>query len=124
MRALLRLLFFGQSLLALNIGDLAPPFVAKNQDGQQKSLADYKGKFVLVYFYPKDDTPGCTIEALNFRDKFPKFNEAHAIILGVSTQDEASHKMFKGKHGIPFDLLVDKDGKLAKTFGVGLMPVV
>src|SRR5262249_44093920 len=76
------------------------------------------------YFYPKDDTPGCTKEACNFRDEFSKFKKMGAVVLGVSRQDEKSHQAFKQKYSLPFDLLVDKDGSLAKAYGVTVIPAV
>jgi peroxiredoxin Q/BCP len=108
--------------VALTPGQPAPDFAAKNQDGKVMHLADFKGKPVILYFYPKDDTPGCTKEACNFRDEFSKFKEKGAVVLGVSRQDEQSHQTFKSKYKLPFDLLVDKDGKLAESYGVTMMP--
>jgi peroxiredoxin Q/BCP len=109
---------------ALSPGDPAPAFAAKNQDGKTLRLLDFRGKPVLMFFYPKDDTPGCTKEACSFRDQSSKFTDAGAVVLGVSRQDEASHRAFKSKHKLPFDLLVDADGKLAESFGIGQMPVI
>lgn len=110
--------------IALAPGDAAPDFSAKNQDGKLIRLSELKGKPVLVYFYPKDDTPGCTAQACSLRDEFRKFRAKGAVVLGVSAQDEASHREFKKKHKLPFDLLVDKDGKVAEALGVELMPVI
>jgi len=124
LNTLFRFLFIGQSALALSAGDLAPDFKAKNQDGKVVRLSDFKGKFVLVYFYPKDDTPGCTVEANQLTEQFPQFAKSKAVVLGVSRQDEESHQRFKKKYKIPYDLLVDSDGSLAKSFGVGLVPVI
>ncbi len=111
-------------LLALAPGDLAPSFKAKNQDGKVIKLADFKNKFVLLYFYPMDNTPGCTTEAKNFGTEYAKIKEMNAEVFGVSRQGEKSHKKFKSKYNLPFDLLVDADGSLAKQFGVGIVPVV
>lgn len=118
------ILFFQISALALVAGDPAPDITAKNQQGKPVKLSDYKGKFVLVYFYPKDDTPGCTVQACGLRDNYQKFKDLNVEILGVSRQDEKSHQKFIEKHKLPFDLLVDKDGSIAKAFSVGLIPVV
>jgi peroxiredoxin Q/BCP len=111
-------------LMALVPGEKAPDFQAKNQHGKTIKLSDYKNKFVLIYFYPKDDTPGCTVQAQGLRDKYDEFKKANAVILGVSRQDEKSHKEFIAKYNLPFDLLVDSDGSLAKSLGVGSMPVL
>jgi peroxiredoxin Q/BCP len=109
---------------ALSPGTKAPDFTAKNQDGKAISLADLKGKYVLLYFYPKDDTPGCTKEACSFRDGFELLRKHGAVVLGVSKQDEKSHQEFRAKYKLPFDLLVDNDGKLASAYGIASMPVV
>ncbi len=109
------------ALLGLKAGDVAPPFAAKNQDGKLIQLSDFKGKPVLLYFYPKDDTPGCTREARGFRDEFARFKALGAVILGVSGQDEKSHQQFRAKYQLPFDLLVDGDGQLAKAYDTGTM---
>lgn len=119
-----KLLPFAPLLLAVSAGSPAPDFTAKNQDGKTVRLADFKGKFLLVYFYPKNDTPGCTKEACEFRDRFTEIKKLNGVVLGVSRQDAESHKKFIAKHKLPFDLLVDSDGSLAKSFGVGLMPVL
>lgn len=115
---------FPSAISAAQLPHPAPSFSAKNQDGKVVSLSDFKGKPVLVYFYPKDDTPGCTKEACLLRDYYSQFEKAGASILGVSRQDAKSHQEFRKKHRLPFDLLVDEDGSLAKAFGVGLYPVV
>jgi len=112
------------TLLAVAPGDPAPPISAKNQDGKTIKISDYAGKFILLYFYPKDDTPGCTTEACSLRDNFSKIKEMNTVVLGVSRQDEKSHKEFIAKHKLPFDLLVDTDGAIGKAFGVGTYPVV
>jgi thioredoxin-dependent peroxiredoxin len=83
------------------------------------SLSKFKGKPVLIYFYPKDETPGCTKEACTLRDQYEQFEKLGAIILGVSVQDEKSHQAFIKHDRLPFDLLVDADGKVAKLYGVG-----
>jgi peroxiredoxin Q/BCP len=109
---------------SLEPGQKAPDFSAKNQDGKVVKLSDLKGKPILMYFYPKDDTPGCTKEACNFRDEYSKFKQQGAVILGVSRQDEKSHQAFRSKYSIPFDLLIDADGSLAKAYGVTVVPGV
>jgi peroxiredoxin Q/BCP len=117
-------LLFIPFLLALAPGANAPDFSAKNQDGKTIRLSDFKGKWLLIYFYPKDDTPGCKKEACSFRDEFSKIKKLNVSILGVSRQDEKSHQEFKSKYKLPFDLLVDKDGSLADSFGVGSIPIL
>jgi peroxiredoxin Q/BCP len=109
---------------ALTAGDPAPDFAAANQDGKMIHLSDLAGKTVLIYFYPKDETPGCTTEACSFRDGFSKFKKLGALVYGVSRQDGKSHQEFKQKYHLPFDLLVDTDGSLAKKFGVGEIPLM
>lgn len=117
--------FLSSSLAhALPVGSPMPDVSAKNQNGKMIRLTDYKGKFVLIYFYPKDETPGCTAQACSLRDNFAKIKDANAIIFGASRQDEQSHQKFIAKHKLPFDLLVDSDGSLAKAFGVGTVPVL
>ena len=93
--------------MSLNPGKKAPAFKLKNQDGKNISLKDYKGKNVVLYFYPKDNTSGCTKEACNFRDEFPKFGKLNAVILGVSPDSVESHVKFMEKYNLPFDLLSD-----------------
>src|SRR4051812_23472017 len=92
----------GNPAFALEPGQAAPEFSAKNQDGKTIKLSELKGKPVLMYFYPKDDTPGCTKEACSFRDEYAKFKQKGAVILGVSAQDEASHRKFREKYHLPF----------------------
>lgn len=121
---LLTYLFASYSAQALTRGAPAPDFSAKTQDGVNVQLSQYKGKYVLIYFYPKDDTPGCTQEACTFRDEYTKIRDRNAVILGVSRQDEKSHQAFRAKHHLPFDLLVDSDGAIAKAFEIGTMPVI
>lgn len=111
-------------LLGLSPGDAVPDFSAKNQDGKEIRISDYRGKPVLIYFYPKDDTPGCTKEACSFRDEYAEFKKLGAVIFGVSRQDSKSHRAFKEKHRLPFDLLVDEDGSVAKSLGIGMMPII
>lgn len=101
----------------LEVGAKAPDFTTTDQDGKSISLRDYQGKKVILYFYPKDDTPGCTREACAFRDNFSKFKELNAEILGVSTDDEKSHKKFAQKYHLPFTLLADTDKHIVEAYG-------
>ena len=98
-------------------GDAAPAFDLPDQDGKNHGLADYKGKWVVLYFYPKDDTPGCTQEACTFRDDLHQLTALGAQVLGVSVDDTASHAEFARKYHLPFPLLADKDGKVAGSYG-------
>lgn len=114
----------GLGLMGIAAGTAAPDFSAKNQDGKTIKLSDFKGKFVMMYFYPKDDTPGCTKEACDFRDKYGEIRDLGGVVLGVSRQDAKSHQAFIAKHKLPFDLLIDEKGDIAKLYGVGTMPIV
>lgn len=96
----------------------APDFTLPNETGEVVRLSDYLGKNVVLYFYPKDMTPGCTTEACDFRDVHHDFSELNAVILGVSMDDEIRHMKFIEKHGLPFSLLVDKDHSIAEAYGV------
>jgi len=100
------------------LGEQAPAFTLPDQSGKSVSLADYRGKWVVLYFYPKDGTPGCTTEACEFRDNVFAFREAGATILGISVDDVASHKKFAADHQLPFTLLADSDKKVARDYGV------
>jgi len=103
----------------LQEGQNAPDFSVQDDQGKTVRLKDFQGKKnVVLYFYPKDDTPGCTIEACNFRDDFSKYQSADTQILGVSFDDEASHQSFKKKFNLPFPLLIDQDHKIAQAYGV------
>lgn len=104
--------------MTLAIGTTAPNFTTIDDEGKNVSLSDYKGKVVVLYFYPKDDTPGCTKEAQNFRDKYETYQDKDVVVLGVSMDDEASHKKFKEKYGLPFQLLVDADGAITQAYDV------
>ncbi|HSO39563.1 MAG TPA: peroxiredoxin [Labilithrix sp.] len=106
------------STAGLKEGDLAPDVSMTLQDGRQLKLSSLKGQMAVVYFYPKDQTPGCTVEAENFRDRFDDLKKAGVAVIGVSTQDAASHKAFIEKEKLPFDLAVDEDKAIAKAFGV------
>jgi peroxiredoxin Q/BCP len=107
---------FSQS--KLSVGDKAPDFTAKDQDGKQITLSAYKGKKVILYFYPKDQTPGCTQEACNLRDNMDALTSDGYEVLGVSTDDEASHKEFQQKYNLPFSLVADTDKSINQKYGV------
>jgi thioredoxin-dependent peroxiredoxin len=100
------------------VGSAAPAFTLPNQDGKRVSLADFRGKWVVLYFYPKDGTPGCTTEACEFRDNIFAFREAGAVILGISVDDVESHKEFATEHRLPFTLLADSEKQVARAYGV------
>lgn len=93
----------------LEVGTKAPDFTLLNQDGEEVSLSDYKGKKVILYFYPRDNTPGCTKQACGFAEKYPHFQEWGAVVLGVSKDTVASHKKFEQKYDLPFTLISDPD---------------
>lgn len=101
-----------------SVGEQAPEFELPDQTGQLHSLEDYRDQWVVLYFYPKDETPGCTTEACEFRDNIFAFRKLNAQILGVSLDDVESHKKFSENHGLPFPLLADTDGKAADAYGV------
>jgi peroxiredoxin Q/BCP len=102
----------------LKEGDQAPDFTAKDQDGKIISLSEYKGKNVILYFYPKDDTPGCTAEACSFRDNYQSMLSKGFEVIGVSTDDEKSHKKFETKYSLPFSLIADTDKSINEAYGV------
>jgi peroxiredoxin Q/BCP len=102
----------------LKEGDKAPNFKGKDQNGNVVKLADLKGKRFVLYFYPKDDTPGCTKEACSFRDNFGVFDSKGITVLGVSIDDERSHQKFIAKYELPFDLIADTDKKIVEAYGV------
>ncbi len=102
----------------LAIGDKAPELGIPDQDGKKVSLKDLKGRQVVLYFYPKDDTPGCTKEACDFRDAVSSIKKTGAVVLGVSLDGQTSHQKFIKKHGLPFPLLSDEDKTVAKAYGV------
>ena len=101
----------------LEIGQSAPDFTLENQDGERVSLHDLRGQQVVLYFYPKDNTPGCTNEACSFRDHFAALTERGVVVLGVSPDSVASHRKFADKHGLPFPLLADPDHQVAEAYG-------
>jgi thioredoxin-dependent peroxiredoxin len=100
------------------IGKTAPAFSLPDQDGKMHTLKDYAGKWVLIYFYPKDSTPGCTIEACTIRDQFQDFKKIKAVVLGVSTDSVKSHKRFADAYELPFTLLADEEKKMVTAYGV------
>jgi len=102
----------------LTIGDQAPEFQAVTDTGGAVKLVDFRGRRVVLYFYPKDDTSGCTTQACGFRDHYVEVEERDAVVLGVSPDDEASHRKFKTKYDLPFTLLVDADHAIAEQYGV------
>ena len=104
--------------LKLKAGDVAPDFSVASNGGGKVSLADFKGKPVILYFYPKDDTPGCTKEACAFRDGFAEFEKRGAVVLGVSTDPVKSHDKFAEKFQLPFTLLADEDKRIVTAYGV------
>jgi peroxiredoxin Q/BCP len=115
--------------MTLAVGDEAPDFALPASTGDTVRLSDLtkaQGRTVVVYFYPKDDTPGCTVEACGFRDEYSKFAEAGAEVLGISSDSAASHERFAGKHKLPMRLLSDGDGTVRKLYGVratlGILP--
>jgi peroxiredoxin Q/BCP len=102
----------------LQVGDPAPDFTAVTETGATLRLSDLRGKRVVLYFYPKDDTPGCTTQACGFRDQYPVIEEKNAVVLGVSPDAAKSHKKFKTKYNLPFTLIVDEDHAIAEAYGV------
>ena len=102
----------------LEIGTKAPEFTLPDQNGEMHSLSDYKGQKVILYFYPKDSTPGCTKQACNFGELMPQFREKGAVIIGVSKDSVASHKKFEEKYGLPFTLLSDVEKTVIEAYDV------
>jgi peroxiredoxin Q/BCP len=105
-------------MATLEEGEKAPDFTAKDQNGKTVSLSDFKGKNVILYFYPKDDTPGCTAEACDFRDNYQSMLGQGFEVIGVSTDDEKSHKKFETKYNLPFPLIADTDKSINEAYGV------
>ncbi len=105
-------------MAALKVGSKAPAFKGKDQDGNSISLSDFKGKKLIVFFYPKDNTPGCTAEACSLRDNYALLQKNGFELLGISVDDEKSHQKFITKHSLPFPLLADTDQKVVNAFGV------
>ncbi|MCF0043158.1 thioredoxin-dependent thiol peroxidase [Dyadobacter fanqingshengii] len=104
--------------MGLQVGDPAPAFSAKDQDGKEVKLSDFKGEKLILYFYPKDDTPGCTAQSCNLRDNYDVLLKRGYKVLGVSVDDEKSHRKFIKKYNLPFPLLADTDQKLVNDYGV------
>ena len=104
--------------MAVIIGKPAPEFSLPDETGAVRNLSDYRGNKLILYFYPKDDTPGCTTEACNFRDDYSTYVDANVIILGVSPDSVKSHKKFKDKYQLPFPLLADEKHAVCETYGV------
>ena len=102
----------------VKVGDKAPAFTLKDQEGHPQEVRDYAGQPLVLYFYPKDDTPGCTKEACSFRDALPKFQKSNAAVLGISVLDIASKAKFSAKHELNFPLLADEDHAVAEKYGV------
>lgn len=110
--------FIKQKTMKLKVGDKAPAINAKDQNGNEISLAQFKGKKVVLYFYPKDSTPGCTKEACNFRDNYKTLQKKGYEVIGVSTDSEKSHLKFIEKYELPFPLIADTDQKVVNDYGV------
>jgi peroxiredoxin Q/BCP len=106
------------------VGEVAPDLTVRDQEGREVTLSQFRGKWLLIYFYPKDDTPGCTKQACSIRDGYSKFGKANIVVYGASSQDAESHKKFKARYNLPFDLIVDRDGKLGDALGIEKYPLV
>jgi len=104
--------------MPVQINQLAPDFKLQDETGAERSLSDYRGKSVVLYFYPKDDTPGCTTEACHFRDDYSAYESAGVVILGVSPDSVKSHAKFKAKYSLPFTILADEDHAVCELYGV------
>ena len=105
-------------MATLKAGDKAPNFTSKDQNGEEVSLANFKGKIVILYFYPKDDTPGCTAEACDFRDNYQSLIGKGYEVIGVSTDNSKSHKKFETKYSLPVPLIADEDKSINEAYGV------
>lgn len=115
--ALLIMIFPLTHAAGLKAGDPAPSFELMDQNGKLHTLADYRGRWLVLYFYPKDDTPGCTTEACEFRDDVVELKRLGATVLGISTDDVKSHREFADKYHLSFPLLSDSDGEVARSYG-------
>ena len=102
----------------LEMGTKAPDFTLPDQNGDLHSLSEYKGKKIILYFYPKDNTPGCTKQACGFAERYPKFTDKGAVVLGISKDSVASHKKFEEKYGLPFTILSDTELKVIQAYDV------
>lgn len=107
----------GAQATELSVGDAAPAFALPDQDGETRSLSDYRGQWLVLYFYPKDDTPGCTTEACSFRDNINRLIAQDAAVLGVSMDSVESHAAFAREYELPFPLLADPDGEVVERYG-------
>lgn len=103
--------------MKVNVGDIAPDFTAPTDDGKEISLSQFKGRYVVLYFYPKDNTPGCTREAISFRDRHEELEKEGAIVIGVSSDTPSSHKGFREKLSLPFILISDEEGRIRELYG-------
>jgi peroxiredoxin Q/BCP len=103
--------------MKLEIGQKAPDFTLPDQNNKNHNLSDYLGKWILLYFYPRDNTPGCTKEACGIRDNYKEYKDNNVVVLGVSTDSVKSHKKFEEKHGLPFTLLADEEKKVVELYG-------
>lgn len=103
--------------MKLKVGDKAPDFEAEDDEGKRVKLSDFLGKYIVLYFYPKDDTPGCRTEALSFKEKWDELTKMGIVVLGVSGDDINSHRKFKEKYGLPFKLLSDPGNKIRELYG-------
>ncbi|MXX95332.1 MAG: thioredoxin-dependent thiol peroxidase [Gammaproteobacteria bacterium] len=103
--------------MSIEVGQLAPEFTLQDSEGKSVSLSDLRGQNVVVYFYPKDDTPGCTKESCGFRDLWGEFKNHNTVVIGISPDNEASHRKFVSKYDLPFTLLCDPDLKVMKQYG-------
>jgi peroxiredoxin Q/BCP len=108
----------GDAAMAIDINDKAPDFTLPDQNGEEISLRDFRGKYVVLYFYPRADTPGCTIEACEFRDSYRKMQNTGAVLLGISPDTPGAQKKFEQKYELPFTLLADADKKVCRAFDV------
>ena len=104
--------------MTVKIGERAPDFEIENQDGEMVSLSQYKGKYIVLYFYPKDMTPGCTKQACDFRDNYEQFSDLNTVVLGISPDPIERHEKFINKHDLPFPLLADTEKKVAEMYDV------
>ncbi|HLS23575.1 MAG TPA: thioredoxin-dependent thiol peroxidase [Pseudogracilibacillus sp.] len=104
--------------MSIQVGEQAPDFELQNQDGEVVRLSDYRGKRVVLYFYPKDMTPGCTTQACDFRDNYEQFKDLNTVVLGVSPDPIERHQKFIDKHDLPFPLLADTENEVAKLYDV------
>jgi thioredoxin-dependent peroxiredoxin len=116
--AVLGFIFTGAAGAAAQVGSPAPAFKLQDQEGKWHSLSDYAGQWLVLYFYPKDMTPGCTTQACDFRDNIFAFKKAGTAVLGISVDDVASHQKFAAEHGLPFPILADSSKQTAKDYGV------